>query len=377
MSRSGLVCGQPLVGEEALERAVQRGGVVLLVEKALGDADALPYGTVEDIRALVLVEPDELLRRERVGGAEGAGEDAARSRCRRSGRRAPRCACPSARSISASTSAGIRPRIPPPSMLSTRIHAGRYNSGVRPHDTCGHLLRGECSAGRARRAARSSRPRSTPTHASPSFAKGLRCPDIVMDRPWGIYLDTVTKPGRALLRAGNAIESIGKGPGRAARRALQPRLHARAPAHLQARRRLDHGADRGAGCASSSPTCRATGGSSTTRPASSSGRLDPPGSGARARCAPARRSPIACATSRTRPWLSGTPYCAHYPACSNNIGLRRDMLGTSVGWADVYPPDYPEQWIDVTGLRGCFAYVHTADPGTASTSRTSTTTSRR
>jgi hypothetical protein len=28
----------------------------------------------------------------------------------------------------------------------------------------------------------------------------------------------------------------------------------------------------------------------------------------------------------------------------------------------VYPPSYPEQYIDVTGLRGCFAYVHTADP---------------
>ena len=42
------------------------------------------------------------------------------------------------------------------------------------------------------------------------FAKGLRCPDIVMDRPWGLYLDTSS--GRPLLRAGNAIESIGKGP---------------------------------------------------------------------------------------------------------------------------------------------------------------------
>ena len=37
-------------------------------------------------------------------------------------------------------------------------------------------------------------------------------------------------------------------------------------------------------------------------------------------------------------------------------------LGTSLGWADIYPPAYPEQWIDVTGLRGCFAYVHIADP---------------
>ena len=37
-------------------------------------------------------------------------------------------------------------------------------------------------------------------------------------------------------------------------------------------------------------------------------------------------------------------------------------LGTSPGWADIYPPAYPEQWIDVTGLNGCFAYVHIADP---------------
>ena len=41
---------------------------------------------------------------------------------------------------------------------------------------------------------------------------------------------------------------------------------------------------------------------------------------------------------------------------------RRVTLGTSVGWSDVYPPTYPEQWIDVTGLRGCFAYRHIADP---------------
>ena len=37
-------------------------------------------------------------------------------------------------------------------------------------------------------------------------------------------------------------------------------------------------------------------------------------------------------------------------------------LGTSVGWSDIYPAAYPEQYLDVTGLRGCFAYRHTADP---------------
>ena len=42
--------------------------------------------------------------------------------------------------------------------------------------------------------------------------------------------------------------------------------------------------------------------------------------------------------------------------------MRSDILGTSVGWADQYPYEYPEQWIDVSGLRGRFAYVQVVDP---------------
>lgn len=57
-----------------------------------------------------------------------------------------------------------------------------------------------------------------------------------------------------------------------------------------------------------------------------------------------------------------SPSSARYPACSRRRGIRRDRLGTSVGWSDVYPYDYPEQWIDVTGLRGRYAYVMTFDP---------------
>jgi hypothetical protein len=51
-----------------------------------------------------------------------------------------------------------------------------------------------------------------------------------------------------------------------------------------------------------------------------------------------------------------------FPGCSQDPGKRRVTLGTSVGWSDVYPAHYYEQWIDVTGLEGCFAYVHRADP---------------
>jgi Lysyl oxidase len=64
---------------------------------------------------------------------------------------------------------------------------------------------------------------------------------------------------------------------------------------------------------------------------------------------------------RSHPSVS-SPSTPVYPACSQNPNMRRDVLGTSVGWSDVYPYEYPEQWIDVTGLRGRFAYVQIADP---------------
>ena len=51
-----------------------------------------------------------------------------------------------------------------------------------------------------------------------------------------------------------------------------------------------------------------------------------------------------------------------YPACNTSPRTRKVRLGTSVGWSDIYPPSYPEQYLDVTGLRGCFAYRETADP---------------
>lgn len=51
-----------------------------------------------------------------------------------------------------------------------------------------------------------------------------------------------------------------------------------------------------------------------------------------------------------------------YPGCSQVRGLASDRLGVSRGWADVYPSTYPENWIDITGLKGCFSFVHRADP---------------
>ena len=52
-----------------------------------------------------------------------------------------------------------------------------------------------------------------------------------------------------------------------------------------------------------------------------------------------------------------------YPGCNQNPFRDRVALGTSVGWSDIYPAAYHQQWIDVAGLRGCFAYRMIVDPG--------------
>ena len=60
--------------------------------------------------------------------------------------------------------------------------------------------------------------------------------------------------------------------------------------------------------------------------------------------------------------LPGTPARRVYGACNQSATKSEVTLGTSVGWADVYPAAYPGNFIDVTGLRGCFVVLHHADP---------------
>lgn len=64
---------------------------------------------------------------------------------------------------------------------------------------------------------------------------------------------------------------------------------------------------------------------------------------------------------RTDPGPRSPPE-AHYPGCDQNPASRGVTLGTSVGWSDIYPSDYTNQWINVTGLRGCYAFVMRVDP---------------
>jgi hypothetical protein len=64
---------------------------------------------------------------------------------------------------------------------------------------------------------------------------------------------------------------------------------------------------------------------------------------------------------RTRPG-ERSPLYAQYPACNQDPTIRHDVLGTSVGWSDIYPADYDRQYINVSGLHGCFVFTMTVDP---------------
>jgi hypothetical protein len=192
-------------------------------------------------------------------------------------------------------------------------------------------------------------------------AANLRCPDLVMRRPYGLYTDRLTKAGHTVLRAGNVIDSVGDGPAELRGKRIGPRF-------MSARQRIYK---RGGG-----RLVLDTGARLQFKFAHQHRywwkfydaarfelwRLDSEGRrGTLVRTGPKVAYCLRDLT-HTRPRLDRSPRRPVYPSCSNNRGTQRETLGTSIGWADIYPPAYPEQWIDVTGLHGCFAYLHIADP---------------
>lgn len=59
---------------------------------------------------------------------------------------------------------------------------------------------------------------------------------------------------------------------------------------------------------------------------------------------------------------STVPAGPRYGACSQDLGASTDTLGIASGWADGYPYTYPQNWISVTGVRGCHVIIQRADP---------------
>ena len=197
----------------------------------------------------------------------------------------------------------------------------------------------------------------------------LRCPDLIMSAPSQLLLDRTTWPGHVLLRATSSIDNHGQGPLeiRARRKGpyrwsvYQAIYDAKGRAHLfrthaQLTFKYVPGERYG---------YQNVGSSSYWKFEHAAGfelwSIGPH----RHALKLLRKSPKVDYCLRdllhTFP-LPRSPSSPVYPGCNQDPNIRSDVLGTSVGWTDSYPYDYPQQWIDVTGLRGKFAYVQTVDP---------------
>jgi hypothetical protein len=196
----------------------------------------------------------------------------------------------------------------------------------------------------------------------PVVSRRLRCPDLQVAKPSEIYLDRSTRPGKSLLRATNDIESRGAGPIELRGRRDRPRsmnvtqaIRRRSGGYklfpTQARLRFFNvGSEYGGSYWKVRNPLRLE-----------LWRINPKRGKTRlVRVGPKQ---FYCFRDLERtdpgPRSPGGPV---YPACNQNPETRRVTLGTSVGWSDIYPSTYDLQWINVTGLRGCFAYVQRVDP---------------
>jgi len=194
--------------------------------------------------------------------------------------------------------------------------------------------------------------------------QALRCPDLAMAAPSHLVLDRKRRPGRALLRMQNAILNVGTGPAELFGRRTGPREMTASQVITDAaagRRRFVTGAEV---YYTSVPT---RGGNYWKFDQAARFELwaEAP-DGRRAgvvRVGPKLRYCLRDLARINSPVpLPGTPGRRVYGACNQSAGKQQVTLGTSVGWADVYPASYPGNYIDVTGLQGCFVILHRADP---------------
>jgi hypothetical protein len=191
--------------------------------------------------------------------------------------------------------------------------------------------------------------------------RDLLCPDLRMKVAYDLSLDYVAKPGRVVLRAASSLDNVGTGPaelfGRRTSRygmRFRQRIYRRAGGRTSVRTRgkLYFTFIEGQGRywkfrrGIYYQLWRINSRGQRTRLVRRSEKTD------------------TCLRDldRSRPDLRSAPPRRVYPSCSQNPRQRFETIGTSVGWSDVYPASYPRQWIDVTGLSGCFAFREIADP---------------
>jgi hypothetical protein len=190
-------------------------------------------------------------------------------------------------------------------------------------------------------------------------AADLYCPELTISPPSSLYFERRSS-GRLVLRATSSLNSVGEGP-------IELRGSRAGPNTMSAVQRI----------------YRRGGGHITVRTGARLGFKSIPGQYRYWKLLNAARFELWSVDSqdrsvrrvRTGPKLyyclrdllhtralPRSPRSRHYPACSQDLRRKRLTLGTSVGWSDVYPATYHEQWIDVTGLHGRYRFVMVADP---------------
>ena len=187
-------------------------------------------------------------------------------------------------------------------------------------------------------------------------AAGVECPDLAMRPPYQLVPDTQAR--RRVLRVANAVLSIGSGPievrgtgtgGRKMDAVQYVRQPGRPPAAVPG----------GAGHL----VYKAIPGQGRIWKFENAARFELWTTGTSPRRVRVGPKLTYCLRDLRRLWdWRRSPPSAVYPACSRNATRKKLTLGTSPGWADIYPATYYQQWIDVQGLRGCFDLVHIADP---------------
>lgn len=197
---------------------------------------------------------------------------------------------------------------------------------------------------------------------TPRIAQKLLCPDLRIGRPSDMYLER-TPRGRLLLRSTNDIRSRGLGP-------MELRGHRDRRFSMNVTQAIQR---RGGGYALFPTQGRLRFFTVGQRWGGSYWKVRDPlrfelwridRNRKKVRLVRTGPKQFYCFRDLERTWaMPRSPVDEVYPACNQNPKVRHVRLGTSVGWSDIYPSTYHLQWIDVTGLRGCFAYVLRLDPG--------------
>lgn len=186
----------------------------------------------------------------------------------------------------------------------------------------------------------------------------LLCPNLQMSPPGDIYVEHTH--GRVLLHGQNSINSVGRGPAE---------LHGRRDGSFMRARQVIHKKDGGRLVVNTHARLAfkhipGQGGYWKFRHAGlfELWKVDKSGHPIRRVRTGEKQNYCLRDLFHTHPGLKRSPKSFVYPGCNQDPHKQQVTLGTSVGWSDVYPSHYYEQYIDVTGLKGRYGFFQVADP---------------